>query len=131
MSIILIGDFAQLPPVGDRLLFNNPKTVPNDDSNDHGYLLYKQFNTIIKLEHILHQDSATNDFRDFLLAIHNGKITHDIWRTLLSRSPAKVSNLSDLKNATNLFFDKLSVAECNLSHVRRLSTPIAKIEAVN
>ena len=30
-SIILIGDFAQLLPVGDRLLFNNPKTVTNDD----------------------------------------------------------------------------------------------------
>ena len=130
ISIILIGDFAQLPPIGDRLLFNNPN-VTSHESNDHGYLLYTQFKTVVKLKQILRQDSATNDFKDLLLAIRNGNITHDIWQSLLSRSPTNVSNLSDFNNATHLFFDKLSVAECNLRYLQTLNTPVAKIEAVN
>ena len=37
MSIILIGDFAQLPPVGDKVLFSNP-SITNHESNEHGYI---------------------------------------------------------------------------------------------
>ena len=55
MFIILISDFAQLPPVGDRLLFMNP-SLTNHESNDHGYLLYKQFQMVVKLNQILRQD---------------------------------------------------------------------------
>ena len=42
-----------------------------------------------------------------------------------------MNNHSDFENATHLFFDKQSVAECNLTHLQILSSPIAKIEAVN
>ena len=130
ISIIRIGDFAQLPPVGDKVLFSNPK-VTNHELNDHGYLLYKQFKTVVKLNQILRQDSATNDFKDLLLTICNGNITRDLWQILLSRTAAKVNNHSDFENATHLFFDEQSVAECNLTHLQRLSSSIAKIEAVN
>ncbi len=39
-SLILIGDFAQLPPVCDRLLY----TADKPDS--HGHILYRQFDTV-------------------------------------------------------------------------------------
>ena len=130
MSIILIGDFGQLPPVGDRLLFSNP-SLTCDESNDHGYLLYKEFCTVVVLKQILRQDIASSNFKELLLAIRNGNITNNVWQTLLQRSPSRVPNCSDFDNATYLFFDKQSVAECNLKYLQKLGNPIAKIEAVN
>ena len=130
MSIILIGDFAQLPPVGDKTLFSNPSII-NNESNDHGYILYKQFQTVVQLKKILRQDSNTDGFRQLLLALRNGNITNEIWKTLLTRSPSRVINCQEFESATHLFFDKQSVAECNLKHLQKLGNPIAKIEAIN
>jgi hypothetical protein len=86
ISVILIGDFGQLPPVGDKLLFSNPG-LATDESHDHGYLLYKQFTTVVILKQILRQDVASTNFRKLLVEIRNGNITNDTWQTLLCRSP--------------------------------------------
>ena len=130
MSIILIGDFAQLPPVGDKTLFNKPSII-NNESNDHGYTLYKQFQTVVQLKQILRHNSNTDSFRQLLLALRNGNITNEMWETLLTRSPSRVTNCQEFESATHLFFDKQSVAECNLKHLQKLGNPIAKIEAIN
>ena len=50
ISIILIADFAQLPPVCNRALYNTPN-ITDDQTNHHAYLLYRQFNnTIVQLK---------------------------------------------------------------------------------
>ena len=130
MSIVLIVDFAQLPPVGDRLLFSHP-TLTDSDSSDHAYLLYKQFTTVVKLKQILRQDTSTANFKELLYNLRDGNVNHDMWQTLLTRCPAKVSNTSQFNNATHLFFDKQSVAQCNHKHLEALGNTIAKIESIN
>jgi ATP-dependent DNA helicase PIF1 len=130
ISVILIGDFGQLPPVGDKLLFTDPD-VTKHESNDHAYLLYKQFTTVVILKQILRQSNTANEFRELLLTIRNGNISNEIWQALLSRSPSCVSNVAEFENSTHLFFDKQSVAEHNLKALQKLGNPIARIEAVN
>ena len=130
ISIILIGDFAQLPPVGDRLLFNAPNITIND-SCDHAYLLYRQFKTVVILKRILRQDSSTAEFKQLLCNLRDGNIDHNMWQRLLARSPQNALNSTQFDDAIYLFFDKQSVAECNYKHLQALGTPIAKIEAIN
>ena len=129
ISVILIGDFGQLPPVGDKLLFTNPDVTRHE--SDHAYLLYKQFTTVVMLKQILRQSTTANEFRELLLSIRNGNISNETWQALLSRSPSCISNLADFENSTHLFFDKQSVAEHNLKTLQNLGNPIARIEAVN
>ena len=50
MSVILIGDFAQLPPVCDKPLFaTNPITA----SQTHGYTMYQLLNKVVILDQVL------------------------------------------------------------------------------
>ena len=48
--MILLGDFGQLPPVGDRALY-----VAGIGSiiSDHGQSLYRLFNTVVILDDIM------------------------------------------------------------------------------
>ena len=50
MSIILLGDFGQLPLVGDRPLY-----VSGSGSlvSDHGHSLYSLFDTVVILDEVM------------------------------------------------------------------------------
>ena len=46
ISVILFGDFGQLPPVGDRPLYVSPST---NNLAIHGHSIYQMFNTVVIL----------------------------------------------------------------------------------
>lgn len=99
MSVILIGDFAQLPPVGDKPLYCEE---PRGALAIHGYNTYKLFSFVISLEQVLRQtgsDSMSNEFRVLLLRLRDGKVTHNDWQMLLQRTPQQVQNCGDFNNA--------------------------------
>lgn len=47
LSVILVGDIAQLPPVGDRPLYHS---MPKTDKQIQGYFVYRQFKQVIELK---------------------------------------------------------------------------------
>ena len=47
ISIILVGDVAQLPPITDQVLYH---TRPNSDLAIEGYCMYKKFEKVVKFE---------------------------------------------------------------------------------
>lgn len=109
-SVILVGDFGQLPPVGDRPLFANLTT---HELSVHGYQVYQTFDTVVLLEQVLRQrgsDPNAMRFRELLLRLRNGNVTEDMF---LSRDPSKVGNCDDFSDAIRLFCDKASVAQYN------------------
>lgn len=54
-SLILIGDFGQPPPAGDKPLFAPPSTHP---LSIHGSQIYQLFDKVLFLEQVLHQRGA-------------------------------------------------------------------------
>ena len=56
LSIILIGDFGQLPPVGDKSLYSQPT---NSELSIHGHHIYQLFTTVVVLDQVLHQSDTT------------------------------------------------------------------------
>ncbi len=86
MSVILMGDFGQLPPVGDK-----PMYVTGNGSvvSDHGHSLYLMFDSVIILEQVMRQageDTETIAFRGLLMRMRNGKVTEEDWKLLLQHS---------------------------------------------
>ena len=84
LSIILVGDLGQLPPVGDC-----PHYAP-EGTGTHGHTLYQLFTTVVILEQVMRQagnDHNTNAFRKLLMNLDDGKVTEDEWTSLLQRSP--------------------------------------------
>ena len=76
-SIILFGDFGQLPPVLDLPMYVSPQQngSSNISSND-GFAAYKQFQEVYKLDVIQRQSGDFEEqqkFREILLRLYNGK----------------------------------------------------------
>ena len=78
-----MGDFGQLPPVGDK-----PMYVTGNGSvvSDHGHSLYLMSDSVIILEQVMRQageDTETIAFRGLLMRMRNGKVTEEDWKLLL------------------------------------------------
>ncbi len=128
MSVILMGDFGQLPPVGDK-----PMYVTGNGSvvSDHGHSLYLMFDSVIILEQVMRQageDTETIAFRGLLMRMRNGKVTEEDWKLLLQHSTTNVP-MDQFTDAIRLYFDKKSVAEYNYEKLLQIGQPVAKIQA--
>lgn len=91
ISVILLGDFGQLPPVCDRPLYvaGNGSTI-----SDHGHSLYLLFETVVILDEIMRQAGSNPEaqaFRSLLMRMRDGNITEQDWHHLLQRSPTIVN----------------------------------------
>ncbi len=130
-SVVLFGDFGQLPPVGDRPLYADPTS---SDLSLHGHHVYQVFNMVVVLEQVLRQggvDPEALSFRELLMRLRNGTTTQEDWRMLLQRSPQQVSNCEEFSDAVRLDYDKASVAQYNLDKLQSLGEPIARISAIH
>lgn len=86
ISIILLGDWVQINPVGDSPIWALPEFIRNNPSEreidrlrkqQHVFLQYREFKTFIRLNEIMRQQGESRDqidFITFLLAIRD-----DIW----------------------------------------------------
>ena len=69
MVIIIIGDYGQLPPVGDRPIYAE---MPGSVLGDHGHSIYTLFTAVVQLTDIVHQSGANPEacsFRQLLLCL--------------------------------------------------------------
>ncbi|XP_078352432.1 uncharacterized protein LOC144637171 [Oculina patagonica] len=128
ISVILLGDFGQLPP-GDYDYSSPSGSV----LGDHGHSIYTLFVTVVILMENVRQAGNNPEaemFRELLLNIRDGKITQDHWQKLQERTPLNV-RMEDFTDAVRLFFDKQSVAKYNFEKLHSLGTPIVRISAVH
>lgn len=126
-SLILIGDFAQLPPVGDRALFISPT-----DTESHGYFLYRLFQTVVILDEMVRQEGTENtNFRNLLMRLRDGCSTKQDWMDILARTPSNATNTKDFADATHLFYTKEDVTKFNIQKLHQLSSPKACINAIH
>ena len=127
LSVIVFGDFGQLPPVGDRPLYAPPSTT---DLTIHGHAMYRMVTTVVILSQVLRQsstDTADQAFRNLLSCLRDGKISHNDWQLLLKHTPQQAHKVDEFTDAVRLFYTKDSVAKYNLKKLYTLGTPVARI----
>jgi ATP-dependent DNA helicase PIF1 len=84
MSIVIMGDFYQLPPVAARPLYNTEKLA--DLHETKGQRLYQLFLPTIKMDRIMRQQGDEQAaFRVALSNIRIGKPTISDWQLLTTR----------------------------------------------
>ena len=128
-SIILIGDPAQLPPVGDKPLYH---AKPSNPIAEQGYYTYMMFNNVVTLtvnQRVKGSDPEQIVFRDLLLRLRSGETSENDWKLLLRRQPLHANNIEQFKTATRLFYTNEQVANYNYDSLLQLKQPIAKIDA--
>ena len=130
-SVLLFGDFGQLPPVMDLPLYT---TSTSSVLSDIGASGYQSFNRAVVLDQIMRQagqDPSQVLFREILLRLRNGEVTEDDWKHLMTRTPAQVSDTSPFDTALHLFPTVEAVVEHNVSKLHTCGQPIATIKAVH
>ena len=83
VSIVLVGDPAQLPPVKGNCLWRKETSLTSE--NGLGYNLYQMFDTVIILKEnnrLDYSDSEAVEFEDFLNRLRNGENAKADWNLL-------------------------------------------------
>lgn len=130
-SILLFGDFGQLPPVMDLPLYT---TVSRSNLSDQGQRAYQQFHKAFTLTRVMRQageDPEQTRFRDILLRLRNAEVTVEDWNRLMKQTPTQVQDLSPFGNALHLYPTVEAVVEHNVAKLHNCGHPIATIKAVH
>ena len=127
LSIILLGDFKQLPPVCDTAIYKRSAVTT------HGFNLYRAFKDVIFFDRIQRQEGDDQkEFREQLERLAKGKFTEEDWTKWKDR------NLDLLPPAEREAFIKGGILACarkkhmashNVDRVRALGKDIAPIVA--
>ena len=129
MSVILIGDPAQLPPVGDKPLYHSR---PSTSTGEQGYCAYQMFVHVVILsvnQRVIGSDPDQILSRELLLRLRNGETTQEDWKQLLARQPSEVPNIDSFKDVVRLYYTNAELAAYNYECLVELNQPIAEIHA--
>ena len=130
-SILLFGDFGQLPPVMDLPLYT---TNTRSDLSDQGRAAYLQFDKAFTLTQIMRQageDPEQVRFREILLRLRNAEVTMEDWNCLMQQTPTSVADLTPFTSALHLHPTVEAVVEHNVAKLQDSGQPIAAIKAVH
>ena len=131
-SIMLLGDFYQLPPVMEKPLYMDENLKSALDLK--GRNAYLQFNKTVVLRQVVRQqgdDQAA--FRLALKGLRNNKPEVNHWRQLCSRLQSALSfqEVSSFDDAVRIYPTNAQVKEYNLEHIDRLQLPCIQVAATN
>ena len=130
ISIILVGDIAQLPPITDQVLYH---TRPNSDLAIEGYCIYKKFEKVVKFEVNERAGGADDEqqrIRALQIKARDGNSNLEDWNMLLLRQPQNVVDIDNFENSSvKLSFGKEKVAKDNYERLKELQQTIVQINA--
>ena len=136
MSIVLLGDFAQLPPIGDKPMYT---TDLRDDKascyQNKGSALFKEFKTTFVLSQAMRQMGPDQEqFRNVLDRISRGEMDIDDWNFLNKRN---IENIPEnekerfLEEGIKICALNKSYIEFNVRRVKALGTPLGLVKSEN
>ena len=136
ISIIIMGDFAQLPPVGDRPLYAKSDTKSKlNKCQEMGAALYDLFTDVIIFNQIMRQQGdEEKEFRDVLGRLSDGTITLDDWKWLQKQNFDEMSNSQQHEfkfNGVTLCAKRRDCKAQNILRIHALGTTPCPIQAVN
>jgi len=130
ISIILVGDIAQLPPITDQVLYH---TRPNSDLAIEGYCIYKKFEKVVKFEVNERAGGADDEqqrIRALQIKARDGNSNLEDWNMLLLRQPQNVVDIDNFENSSvKLSFGNEKVAKDNYERLKELQQTIVQINA--
>ncbi|XP_057815498.2 uncharacterized protein LOC131029117 [Cryptomeria japonica] len=121
VSMILVGDLAQLPPVMDKPIYASHST---------GLSLWHSFTIVITLDTIFRQQGASIRQQQFRALLHNLRnaqaLQHD-WQFLMCQTNATltIQQKKDFNSSIHLFATNESARLHNRKMLKELNLPVA------
>ena len=135
LSVLLVGDFCQLPPVGQTALYRELSDKAPELARA-GRLAYEAIDRTAVLDRVMRQggdDAGSTAFRSALAELRNDTVGESTWRLLLSRCKQNLpaDEIASFNNAIRLYGTRAAVSKYNHDRIRDLQRPILPIHAVN
>jgi hypothetical protein len=133
ISVVLCGDFHQLPPVGEKTLFS--RYSPGDIAMTlNGRAAYRALGTTMRLTQVMRQageDIETSTFRIVLDELRANEVTKAGWLSLSKRVRNQLppQEIATFDNAMRLYFRNEEVRQYNHDKLRDTGAPVKKILA--
>ena len=134
LTVILVGDLSQLPPVTDKPLFSEDNAGMTGPQIQ-GRALFHNFKDCFFLTESMRQQGASNElFRQQLTRLATGKFSIEDWQSWLSRS---LDNLPEqertrfMTEGVKLCSRKVDMVPFNEAGLLRCNTPILVMRAVH
>ncbi|KAK4097201.1 hypothetical protein N658DRAFT_489370 [Parathielavia hyrcaniae] len=130
LSVILIGDFFQLPPI-----FNKPLYSTRDDLKDiemvgrNAYLLFDKSVFLTTIQRQQGEDQAP--FRRALKELRKADVSVPPWELLASSCSVKLSpvEVGSFADVLRIYPTKAQVVEYNPQHMLSLDSPAIRVKA--
>ncbi|KAI3945508.1 hypothetical protein MKW98_018325 [Papaver atlanticum] len=130
ISIVLVGDMRQLPPVFDTPLY----AEGGRELQLTGNLSYSEFKQCFRLEQVFRQSGVEElEYKEALSRLSDGKSPVAHWNLFATRSYATLSveEIHSFRHALRLFPSKDEAASYNEERLRELGFPVAHVLSVN
>jgi ATP-dependent DNA helicase PIF1 len=136
ISIILLGDFNQLPPVFDKpLYYAGPLgRSRTEELKLAGRRAYINIDRTVRLETIMRQQGdAESAFRDTLQAIRSMNCTAGQWELLSTRYQGNLpaATVDSFRDSIRVYTTNARVNAYNLEHLEALREPIIAVKALS
>lgn len=133
ISVIMIGDFFQLPPVLQKPLYADPGSSFSEDELN-GLIAYRSFDRSVFLSTIQRQagdDQAA--FRQALLELRECRVSEESWALLSSRCAVRLSltERDGFRSVIRIYTKKADVTQYNHAHMINLHSPAIYVSAIN
>jgi len=134
LPAIILGDFAQLPPIGDSPLYSTKTSGKKAALTAEGQRVYNAFTQSITLSRIFRQegdDPAQIRFRDALLQLRTYSTNDEDYELFQTRLWDKLNEDEKAKarDTLHLLPTHASVAECNIKQLSQLAKPVVNCKA--
>ncbi|XP_044723702.1 ATP-dependent DNA helicase PIF1 [Hirsutella rhossiliensis] len=132
VSVLLVGDFFQLPPVRQKPLYSTSTSLSSLERR--GHVAYRLFDRTVFLTTV--QRQAGDDqaqFRQALQELREVKLSIPSWNLLSSRVQARLtqSEVDSFRAALRVYSTRARVNEYNYEHMVHLNAPAVQVEAKN
>jgi len=134
IPVLLFGDFAQLPPIGDQPLFSDKPSKAQSGLSDQGRRVIEAFQQTVTLQTVFRQSGEDQEqvaFRDALLRQRTYDITPADYELFSTQFWTKISQQekAEFSDALHLLPTKAAVREYNLHCLASLGKPVLCISA--
>ena len=133
LSVILIGDFFQLPPVLSKPIYSEC-TPQMNEAEIAGCNAYRAFRHSVFLETIQRQQGEEQAlFRCALLELRQAQVSVASWELLSSRCAVKLSagERSSFIDAVHIYPTRGKVDAYNYEHMMKLNSAAIYVDAIN
>ena len=135
LNILLVGDFHQLPPVGQAALYSNLPARPSELAS-RGKGAYKAINRTAVLNQVMRQggnNPKSTVFRTDLIELYSDSISNSTQKLLLTRCKQGLptNKVAGFNNATRLYSTRAAIGKYNTTQLCYLLQPVVAIKLVN